>query len=114
MNARVVGLRSIELGVPDLERSSDFYRQVWGLEDVLSEGDTIHLRGTGAEHHVVTLRQTPKAALLAVHFAASHRKAVTELHAKAKSFGADGVSELGELPRSAGGGFGFRFSTPEG
>jgi catechol 2,3-dioxygenase-like lactoylglutathione lyase family enzyme len=114
MNARVTGLRSVELGVPDLERSSDFYRKVWGLEEVVSEHDTIHLRGTGTEHHVVTLRQRPKAALIAVHFSASDRNAVTALHAKAKSFGTDGLTDPEELSRSAGGGFGFRFKTPEG
>src|SRR4051812_1207148 len=70
-NAKVIGLRSVELGVPDLNRSSDFYQKVWGLEEVISEGDAIHLRGTGSEHHVVTLRQRSKPALIAVHFAAS-------------------------------------------
>jgi len=59
-SARITGLRSVELGVRDLEKSADFYRKVWGLEDVVAEGDTIHLRGTGTEHHVVTLRQRPK------------------------------------------------------
>ena len=82
-SARISGLRSVELGVRDLERSADFYRKVWGLEDIAAEGDAIYLRGTGAENHVVTLRQRPKAELLAVHFAASDRTAVTALHAKA-------------------------------
>src|SRR5690349_3920711 len=113
-NARVTGLRSIELGVSDLNASSDFYQKVWGLEEVVSEGDAVHLRGTGAEHHVVTLRQRPKPMLIAVHFAASDRNAVTELNAKAKAYGAEGVAAPEELPRSAGGGFGFRFKTPEG
>jgi catechol 2,3-dioxygenase-like lactoylglutathione lyase family enzyme len=113
-NARVAGLRSIELGVPDLNRSSDFYQQVWGLQEVVSDGDAIHLRGTGSEHHVVTLRQRPRPALLGVHFAASDRHAVTALHAKAKSYGTEGLSEPAELPRTAGGGFGFRFNTPDG
>src|SRR5262245_35572620 len=113
-NARITGLRSIELGVPDLDRSSDFYQAVWGLQDVASEGDAVHLRGTGAEHHVVTLRHRPRATLLGVHFAASDRNAITELHAKAKAYGADGLSAPAELPRTAGGGYGFRFNTPDG
>jgi catechol 2,3-dioxygenase-like lactoylglutathione lyase family enzyme len=113
-NARITGLRSIELGVPDLNRSSDFYQKVWGLQEVVSDGDTIHLRGTGCEHHVVTLRQRPKAALLGVHFSASDRPAVAELHAKAKGYGTSELSDLAELPGTAGGGFGFRFKTPEG
>ncbi len=70
-NARINGLRSIELGVHDLQKSAEFYRQVWALEDVAAEGDTIHLRGTGREHHVVTLRERPRASLLGVHFSAA-------------------------------------------
>ena len=54
-NARVTGLRSIELGVTDLTQSAAFYSRVWGLEPVVSDGDTIHLRGNGTEHHAVTL-----------------------------------------------------------
>ena len=48
-DARIDGLRSIELGVHDLQKSAEFYRRVWALEDVAAEGDTIHLRGTGRE-----------------------------------------------------------------
>ena len=83
-NARVTGVRSIELGVRDLEKTAAFYCDVWGLEEASSDGDTIHLRGTGAEHHVLTLRQRPKTSLLAVHFAAVDRTAVDALCAKAK------------------------------
>src|SRR5262245_22450682 len=113
-NARITGLRSIELGVPDLNRSSDFYQAVWGLQEVASEGDTLYLRGTGAEHHIVTLRQRPKAALLGVHFSASDRGAINELHAKAKAYAPEARSAPAELPRPAGGGYGFRFNTPDG
>ena len=113
-NARVTGLRSVELGVPDLERSAAFYQDVWGLQEVASDGDTIHLRGTSAEHHVVTLRLRPKAALLGVHFSAPDRAAVDALHAKAKAMGAKVDATPTVLPASAGGGYGFRISTPEG
>src|SRR5262249_25538163 len=113
-DARVTGLRSVELGVPDLERSAAFYQDVWGLQEVASDGDTIHLRGTSAEHHVVTLRLRPKAALLGVHFAAGNRDSVVALQAKAKAFGASGVTAAEELPRTGGGGYGFRFTTPDG
>src|SRR6185437_13781073 len=82
------GLRSIELGVHDLKESADFYRKVWALEDVAAEGDTIHLRGTGRDHHVVTLRERPRAALLGVHFSAPDRSTVDALHAKAVAIGA--------------------------
>jgi catechol-2,3-dioxygenase len=114
MNAKVTGVRSVELGVTDLTRATGFYSHVWGLEPIASEGDTVHLRANGAEHHIVTLRERPKAGMLGVHLATSDRAAVDALHEKAKAVGAQVTSAPGNLPRSAGGGYGFQFRTPEG
>ena len=61
-NARVTGVRSIELGVRDLHQSAEFYSKVWALEEVAAEGDSIHFRATGGEHHVLTIRERPKPA----------------------------------------------------
>jgi catechol 2,3-dioxygenase-like lactoylglutathione lyase family enzyme len=113
-NAKVIGLRGVELGVRDLHQSAAFYSHVWGLEPVGGQGDTVHLRGSGAEHHVVTLRERPTASLLGVHFAAADQAAVKALHAKAKSFGATVLSAPADLPGEAGGGFGFSFRSLEG
>lgn len=112
--ATVTGLRSVELAVFDLKKSADFYSRVWALEPVAIEGDTIHMRATGAEHHVVTLRERPRAALLGVHFQAPGRAAVDTLHAHAKALGAKVQDAPAPLESSAGGGYGFRVSTPEG
>jgi catechol 2,3-dioxygenase len=114
IDAKVSGLRSVELGVTHLDRAAAFYRYVWGLEPVVSENGTIHLRGNGPEHHVVTLRERPKAGLLGVHFAAESRAAVDALHDQAKAFGATVDPAPAELPGSAGGGYGFSFRSPEG
>jgi len=114
MRASVTGLRSAELAVFDLKQSADFYCRIWGLEPAAFEGDTIHLRATGAEHHVLTLRERPRAALLGVHFEAPDRASVDALHAHAKSLGAKVQGVPGPLDTSAGGGYGFRLSTPEG
>jgi catechol 2,3-dioxygenase-like lactoylglutathione lyase family enzyme len=113
-NARITGLRSIELGVRDLNASAAFYSRVWGLEEVSSEADTIHLRGTGTEHHTVTLRQRPQSGLLGVHFAATDRNTVDALHARLKGYGVAVADKPIELPRVAGGGYGFQFRSPEG
>jgi catechol 2,3-dioxygenase-like lactoylglutathione lyase family enzyme len=111
---RIDGLRSIELGVRDLQASADFYRKVWALEDVSAEGDAIHLRGTGTDHHIVTLRQMPRSQMLCVHFSAPDRVTVDALHALAKGMGATMDAAPQVLPASAGGGYGFRMKTPEG
>jgi catechol 2,3-dioxygenase len=111
---RIDGVRSIELGVHDLKKSADFYRKVWALEDVSGEGDTLHLRGTGRDHHVLTLRERPRAALLGIHFSAPDRATVDALHAKAAAIGARVDAAPKPLDAVAGGGYGFRVSTPEG
>ncbi len=49
----------------------------------MSDGETIHLRANGTEHHAVTLRERPTAGMLGVHFAAMNREAVDALHANA-------------------------------
>jgi catechol-2,3-dioxygenase len=114
INAKVTGLRGVELAVRDLHQSAAFYSQVWGLEPVGGQGHTLRLRGNGAEHHVVTLRERPDPGLLGVHFAADDRDAVVALHAKAKALGAAVDGEPADLPRDAGGGFGFSFRSLEG
>ena len=113
-NGKVTGVRSIELGVRDLQQSADFYTKAWALEEVCADGDGIHLRATGGDHHVLTIRERAKPSLLGVHFAAPDRVTVDALCAKAKSYGVTVISEPAPLPGAAGGGYGFRFETPEG
>lgn len=113
-SAKVTGVRSVELGVTNLTQSAAFYSAVWGLDPVASDGDTIHLRANSSEHHIVTLRERPKASLLGAHLAAGDRIAVDALHAKAKAAGASVDGAPSELPKSAGGGYGFGLRSPEG
>jgi catechol 2,3-dioxygenase len=114
MNRRVTGVRSIELGVRDLQQSAEFYTKIWALEQVASEGDTMHFRATGGEHHVLTIRERPKPALLGVHFSAPDRAAVDALCAKAKGYGIEVAGDPAALDPVAGSGYGFRFRTPDG
>jgi len=107
-------LRGVELAVPNLDQSAAFYGAVWGLEVCAREADTVHLRADADEHHVLTLRERPAAGLLGVHFAVPDRDGVVALHAKARAFGVTVETEPAELPKSAGGGFGFGFRSLEG
>lgn len=113
-NGKVTGVRSIELGVRDLRQSADFYIKVWALDEVAVDGDGIHLRATGGEHHVLTIRERPKPTLLGVNFAAPDRTTVDQLCAKAKSYGVKVLGDPAPLSGAAGGGYGFRFETPDG
>ncbi len=114
MDGRVTGVRSIELGVRDLRKSAEFYSKVWALEEVAADADAVHFRGTGGEHHLLTLRERPKPSLLGVNFATTDRAAVDQLCGKARSYGIKVAGEPAPLPAAAGGGYGFRFETPEG
>ena len=112
--ASVTALRSIELEVTDLKRSVAFYCEMWGLTSLIEENGAAYLRGTGTEHHVVRLREAPRAKLVAVHFATSSRNAVSVLHDSACSLGIRIVRPPAELSKVAGGGYGFTFATPDG
>ena len=91
-----------------------FYTKIWALEEVSSEGACVHFRATGGEHHVLTIRERPKPSLLGVHFSAPDRAAVDALCARAKGYGIEGAGDPAPLAGAAGGGYGFRFETPDG
>ena len=111
-NGKVTGVRSIELGVRDLQQSADFYIKVWALDEVAVDGDGIHLRATGGEHHVLTIRERPKPTLLGVNFAAPDRTTVDQLCAKAKSYGVKVLGDPAPLSGAAGGGYGSASRRP--
>lgn len=110
---KVIGIRSVDLGVPDVGANAKFYSDVWALDRVAEDGESVYLRGTGADHHILGLHHRPKAELLRVNLAASDKAAVDGLHAQAKGFG---VSDL-DAPQAIaepGGGYGFSFRDGEG
>lgn len=111
---KVTGLRGIELAVFDVAASAAFYRTHWALTEVGRDADRVFLRGTDAEHHVLALRQSPRAGLSRVTFAAPDRAAVDGLHAKAVAAGANVRGAPAALEAAAGGGYGFDIMTPEG
>lgn len=107
------GLRSAEIGVSDLQRSAQFYTEVWGLQVVASGEGAVYMRAAGPEHHVLALREQAHPALLGTHFAAASRDVVDRLHASLKAGGSAHAAPAG-LPAYAGGGYGLRLTTPDG
>lgn len=92
----IAALRSVALNVPDLAKAEAFYTDVWHLAVTARTDDAIYLRGTGADHHLlslhaggsvpqirhVTLRARNAAALAAVA-QATVQAGGTVLHAQA-------------------------------
>lgn len=110
---RVTGLSGIELGVPDVAKSANFYTEIWGLEQIAQIGGSVYLRGTGPRHHVLSLHSRTRTELLCINLTASDRGAVNALHAQVL---ASGVADVGTPApiQKPGGGYGFGFRDPEG
>lgn len=112
--SRVISLRSVELGVTELDASVAFYSDVWALEALAPEAGLRRFRATGREHHMLVLRQSTRAGLLGLQFAARDASAVRALQARAEAHGAVITSAAAPLPQAAGGGFGFTLTSPDG
>jgi catechol 2,3-dioxygenase len=109
----VTGLRSVDLGVPDIGAQVAFYRDVWALEPVAERRGSVYLRATGGVHHVLALHPRPRVELLRVTLSARSAADVEALRSSAGSAGATRV-EPGAPAGEPGGGYGFTFADPEG
>jgi catechol 2,3-dioxygenase len=110
---KLLGLRSVELGVIDVAAAARFYTEVWGLAPVASSGDAVFLRGSGAPHHLVALHPRATPELLGVTFNARSRADLDALHAAVRHAAVGEASAPGPI-REPGGGYGFAFMDPEG
>ena len=63
MNAKVSGVRSVELGVRDLQQSADFYTKVWALEEMAARAILSICAAPAAGIIFLTIRQRRKPTL---------------------------------------------------
>lgn len=111
--SRVIDLRYVALGVPDLVQEREFFVK-WGLTDLGLHDGLVYFAAEGSrEHHVVRLRQTPEKRVDAIGLKAATRADVDALHDKVVAAGAKAISKPHELS-GPGGGYGFRFFSPDG
>jgi catechol 2,3-dioxygenase-like lactoylglutathione lyase family enzyme len=110
--AGVVAVRSVEFSVRDIERSAQFYEDVFALEIVGREGGIRYLRASGPEHHVLVLRSGDVSGIASVELAVDNRAGVDELYEHLASV-AHSITVPAErdLP---GGGYGFSFVDASG
>lgn len=112
--SRVTEIRYVGYGVADLAAEQAYYGEVFGLEPVASDDGMVWFKTPGHdEHHVVRLRQADTNRVDVIALAADSRADVDALFAKVRAAGAKFVSEPHELS-SPGGGYGFRFFSPDG
>ena len=112
--SRVTEIRYVGYGVEDLASESAFYEQDWGLEPVASDDAMAYFRAVGSdEHHVVRLRQSDANHVDVIAVAADSRTDVDALHDKVIAAGCQVTSPPAALV-APGGGYGFRFFSPDG
>lgn len=106
-------LRSVALDVPDLVRAEAFYTEVWRLSVAARTDDALYLRGSGPDHHLLSLHAAPR---LAVRHASLRARSAEALEAVAAATQAAGGRVL-HPPRASkdpAGGMALRIADPHG
>ena len=75
----IVGLRSVAFGLPDPAAAEAFYVAVWKLEVAARAEGAVYLRGTGTDHHVLSLHPHPEPAVLSVTFRAASAEVLAQI-----------------------------------
>ncbi|WP_027487309.1 VOC family protein [Allorhizobium undicola] len=109
----VEALRSVELGVPDIGASVEFYTKTWGLQVVQQDADKVFLAGSGDDFHILELKQSTRAELRKVTFRARSREDLLKLHSLCEEAGAT-VLRAPQALTAPSGGFGFVIREPQG
>ena len=110
----VTEIRYVAYGVPDFDSERLFYRDKWGLREVQADSDTAYLSAAGSEElYVVKLRKSPVKRVDVISLAAEHRAAVDELFERVTAASSKIIFPPRSL-KSFGGGYGFRFFSPDG
>ena len=97
-------LRSVALNLPNLVKAEKFYTEVWHLAVVDRADNAIYLRGTGADHHLLSLHQGGDVAQIRhITFRARSEAALKEIASATVEAGGSIVVPLRALVDPAGG-----------
>lgn len=112
--SRVTEIRFVGYGVPDLEAERAFYADQWKLVEAGEQDGIIHFAADGGEEtYVVRLRQADEQRIDVIALAADSGADVDALHEKVAASGCRIIFAPKELA-TLGGGYGFRFFSPDG
>ena len=112
--SKVSEIRYVGYGVKDIAAEAAFYGEVWGLDPVPGTGELLYFKTRGHyEHHVVRLRQADANRVDVIALSADTGADVDALVAKVRASGGRIIHEARALDMP-GGGYGFRFFSPDG
>jgi catechol 2,3-dioxygenase len=106
-------LRSIAIGVTDLDAAERFYNDTWRLETVAKTSDAVYLRGAGSFHHILALHRGSRPDVRNVTFSVATRADLDAIAARTPAAGGRVLS--GPVPvDEPGGGTAVTIADPQG
>jgi catechol 2,3-dioxygenase-like lactoylglutathione lyase family enzyme len=112
--SKVSEVRYVGYAVPDLEAERQFYKDKWLLRQVADQDAMVYFAAEGSDQpYVVRLRQAAVKRVEVIGLAAETAAAVDDLHTKTKDAGCRIIFAPRQLD-GFGGGYGFRFFSPDG
>lgn len=101
----ISGLRSVSLYVPDLRKARDFYTGIWNLQEVCATDQSLYLRGTGTDHHLLSLHQSDQpAAVREITLLARSEQALGEVAQRTRlQHGTRVLREIHQISEPGGG-----------
>jgi catechol 2,3-dioxygenase-like lactoylglutathione lyase family enzyme len=113
MSVEIAQIRHVGLFTPDPEEHARFYSDIWGLECVAETPDAVFLRGSSAEHFILSLHRAANRGLHHIAYAVATADSLRGAAASLKQAGVRVVEEPHDLAEP-GGGYGLRFIDPDG
>ena len=102
-NRLISSLRSVDLGLPDVAAAEAFFTGTWNLAVAGRDGDAVFLRGTGADHHLISLHPAPEPLLRGITFRATSADALEEIVARATAHGGTLIAPRHAVTEPGGG-----------
>ncbi len=109
----VASLRSVEIGLPDIAAAEKFYLETWGLSVAARKGGSVYLRGTGSDHHLLSLHASTVPELKMVTLRATSAQALDQIAHNAVLHGGEVLAPRA-LIDEPGGGEGVVVRDPQG
>ncbi|WP_296950579.1 VOC family protein [uncultured Massilia sp.] len=96
-------LRSIAIGVTDLDAAERFYTGTWNLATQARTADAVYLRGAGSFHHVLALHRSERPDVRNVTFSVAGRADLDAIAARTPAAGGRVLSGPQALDEPGGG-----------
>jgi len=96
-------LRSIAIGVTDLDAAERFYTGTWNLQTVARMDDAVYLRGSGSFHHILSLHRSAQPDVRNVTFSVADAADLETIAARTLAAGGTVVSSPQAIEEPGGG-----------